>query len=73
MKIKIGDNNKIKNSSIGHQININTDENSKNNHRANSFAQRHPILLSIIISMATGIFLLFSFWKYVIDFIEGLF
>ncbi|WP_043890866.1 MULTISPECIES: hypothetical protein [unclassified Paenibacillus] len=73
MNIKIGDNNKIKNSSIGHQVKLNTDENNKNDHKPNSFAQRHPILMSIIISISVGFILLFSFWKNIINFIESLF
>jgi len=73
MKIKIGDNNKIKNSSIGHQINLNTDDPSKNDKKSNSFAQRHPILISIIISISVGFILLFSFWGNIVNYIENLF
>lgn len=64
--IKIGNSNKIKNSSIGHNLNSKPP-------KKKSFAQRHPILLSVIISLITGFVLLFSFWKQIIDFIESLF
>ncbi|OME55442.1 hypothetical protein BSK59_13270 [Paenibacillus odorifer] len=73
MSIKIGNNNKIKNSSIGNQVNLKLNENEKNDRNNSSFALRHPILLSIIISFTTGLVLLFSFWKNAIDFIEKLF
>ncbi|MCP1185041.1 hypothetical protein [Paenibacillus sp. 1781tsa1] len=73
MNIKIGDNNKIKNSSIGKQVNLNMNENDKSDPKPSSFAQRHPILLSVIISIATGFILLFSFWRNIINIIESLF
>lgn len=71
MNIKIGDKNKIKNSSIGHQVNIS--ETDKKRADKVSFAQRHPILLSIIVSILTGFVLLFSFWKNIINYIESIF
>jgi hypothetical protein len=70
--IKIGDSNKIKNSSIGHQTSTVNNFNNKPP-KKKSFAQRHPILLSVIISLITGFVLLFSFWKQIVDFIENLF
>ncbi|WP_145413365.1 hypothetical protein [Paenibacillus xylanexedens] len=73
MDIKIGDNNKIKNSSIGHQIAPSSNEIVDNEPKSKRFSQRHPILLSIIISIATGFILLFSFWKSAVNFIENLF
>ncbi|WP_029191865.1 hypothetical protein [Paenibacillus elgii] len=68
MSIKIGDNNKISNSTIGHQHNpINENDKKK------SFAERHPVIVSFIVSLVVGIILLFSFWKNVINWFEGLF
>lgn len=66
MNIKIGNRTKIKKSHIGHQINS-TDQERK------SFVERHPIIISFIISMITGFILLFSFWDNVINWIERIF
>lgn len=63
--INIGDNNKIKSSQIAHHINKNTDE--------KNFAEKHPIIVSLITGLITGIILLFSFWDRIINWIEGLF
>ncbi len=63
--INIGDNNKIKNSQIAHHINKNADE--------KNFAEKHPIIISFITRLITGIILLFSFWEKIINWIEGLF
>lgn len=67
MKIKIGDKNKISNSVIGEQVNINTESKKEN------FFQKHPVITSIVTGLATGLILLFSFWADVIRFIEDLF
>lgn len=67
MSIKIGDNNKIKNSSIGNQYNFNEGEKKK------SFAERHPIIVSFVVSLIAGFILLLSFWKDVVNWIEGMF
>jgi len=75
MDIKIGNNNKINNSSIGQQVNLKADESENGDKEPNSksFSQRHPILLSVIVSIGCGFVLLFSFWKNIINFIESLF
>ncbi|MDF9845396.1 MULTISPECIES: hypothetical protein [unclassified Paenibacillus] len=70
--IKIGDGNKINKSSIGHQTNTLNNINEKPP-KKKTFSQRHPILLSVIISLITGFVLLFSFWKHIVEFIESLF
>ena len=71
--INIGDNNVIKNSQISNKA----EKGSNNSFDKKSFASRHPVLLSIIISSATafviGFILLFSFWKEIVKWIEGLF
>lgn len=67
--IKIGDNNKIANSTIAGKI----EKPAYNNEDKKSFAERHPVLLSLLISLLAGFILLFSFWKHIIDWIEGLF
>ncbi|MGE1041270.1 hypothetical protein ACQGRZ_13725 [Bacillus wiedmannii] len=67
MSIRIGDKNKIKNSSIGHQYNATTPIEKK------SFVERHPIIISFIVSLVVGIILLFSFWKSIVEWIENLF
>lgn len=70
--IKIGNGNKINKTTIGHQQNSNNNLNNKPP-KKKSFAERHPILLSVIISLITGFVLLFSFWKQIVYFIENLF
>ena len=63
--INIGNNNKIKNSQIAHNIYKNTDE--------KNFAEKHPIIVSLITGLITGFILLFSFWDKIVNWIEGLF
>lgn len=67
--IRIGDNNTIKASAIGSKIGEKSDVQPP----SKGFAEKHPILLSIIISLVTGFLLLFSFWENIINWIEGLF
>lgn len=67
MSIKIGNKNKIKNSSIGHQYNATTPAEKK------SFAERHPIIIGFLVSLVVGFILLFSFWKPIVEWIESLF
>ncbi|GIO57984.1 hypothetical protein [Paenibacillus cineris] len=69
--VKIGNNNKIKNSSIGNHYESNGKPSNSENRK--SFAEKHPILIGVIISMVTGFVLLFSFWDHLVDWIEGLF
>lgn len=65
MEIKIGNNNKIKNSVIGNNNNPPPPE--------QNFASRHPITTGILVSLFTGFIMLFSFWKDIIAWIERLF
>ena len=67
--IKLGNNNKIKNSTIAHKNNLHSDEKITQK----TFAEKHPIILSIAIGLLTGFILLFSFWEKIINWIEGLF
>ncbi|PLT43537.1 hypothetical protein B8V81_5077 [Paenibacillus pasadenensis] len=71
MDIKIGDKNKIKNSSIGHTIKQPGDilESSQKK----SWLERHPVLLSLMTGAVTGFIFLFSFWKEVVNWMENLF
>lgn len=64
MSIKIGDNNKIKNSIISDRSQINQEK--------PHWAQRHPIITGVAISVIAGIILLFSFWKDAVGYIESL-
>lgn len=68
MKIKIGNNNKIKNSHIGHQIGSSNLPKTKR-----SFFERHPILMSFILSFLGGFILLFPFWDNIVKLIEQIF
>lgn len=65
MSIHIGDKNKIKKSHIGHQYGSPSAK--------KSFYERHPILISAIVSLVVGLILLFSFWEEVIEYIENIF
>jgi len=71
VSIRIGDNNKIKNSSIGHQLGSSGEKNGTNKKR--KFHERHPALFSLFISIVAGIILLFPFWETFIIWIESLF
>ena len=67
MGIKIGDNNKIQNSTISEKI-----ETSKENLEKKTFYERHPVICGFLISLFAGIVLLFPFWGKVVSFLEGL-
>lgn len=43
------------------------------NEKKNNFFSKHPILMTLIISLVVGLILMFSFWKDVISFIEKIF
>lgn len=65
--ITIGNNNKIKNSTI---------TGMKDTDRTNEkkgFYEKHPVLCSFLISLVAGIVLLFSFWDQIIFYIEKIF
>ncbi len=65
--ITIGDGNHIKNSKI-----IAKEDNCSNDKELQkTFAEKHPILISVIVSFVVGFVLLFSFWKDIIAWIEG--
>ncbi|MHA4168867.1 hypothetical protein [Bacillus cereus] len=72
MSIHIGDKNKIKNSSIGHQHNSSGGDKHKGGEKK-TFYEKHPILVSALVSLVVGFVLLFSFWKDIADWIEKLF
>ncbi|MCQ2011177.1 hypothetical protein NOM01_14405 [Sporolactobacillus sp. STSJ-5] len=72
MSIRIGNKNKIKNSTIGNQFNVVT-EKSNEPVENKKFAEKHPIVISFFISIITGVILLFSFWKTIVTTIESLF
>lgn len=65
MSIKIGDNNKIKKSQIGHTYNSNPPQ-------GNIFT-KHPFITGVIISMVASFIMLFSFWEKIINWIENVF
>ncbi|ADU28481.1 hypothetical protein [Evansella cellulosilytica] len=70
MNIRIGDKNKIKNSSIGHQYRSSNESNESEGTK--KFHEKHPILFSLFISIVAGVILLFSFWETFIIWIESL-
>lgn len=65
MGISIGNGNKINKSTIA--------ENIENKETKNRFSDKHPIICSLVISIITGVILLFSFWNSIIKWIEGWF
>jgi hypothetical protein len=71
MSIRIGDKNKIKKSSIGHQYNPNNrDRGTKEQER---FHEKHPVIFGLIISITSSLIVLFSFWEKIIKWIENIF
>ena len=70
MAIKIGNNNKFKNTNIIDNSNC-TNKNEDN--IKDSFENRHPILTGIICSIVASIIMMFTFWEKVSEFIRNLF
>lgn len=68
--VRIGDNNNISNTNIVGGIG-NQQENNPSSKK--KFSERHPIFISVILSLITGFILLFSFWQDIVNWIEGLF
>ncbi len=62
----IGDNNKIKNSSIG----INNGAGGQGKKR---FWENHPFALALITAIIAAFIMMFSFWGKIVAFIEGMF
>lgn len=67
MSIKIGNNNKISNSTIVNTVNENTE------HIKKSWYEKHPIIGGIIVSVVAGTILLFQFWSNIVKFLEEVF
>lgn len=67
--VTIGDGNRISKTKIENGNNIS----NTNNEEKKSFVSRHPIIVSVLISLIVGFILMFSFWKEIINWIEGLF
>lgn len=65
MSIKIGNNNKIKKSKIGHNYGSTPPK--------ENFFTKHPLISGVIISMIAGFIMLFSFWEKIVKWIENLF
>ncbi|WP_270379591.1 hypothetical protein [Faecalibacillus intestinalis] len=66
MGVNIGNNNKINNSTIAEDIQVNQKEDK-------SFIGKHPVISSFLISLVAGLVLMFSFWNNFIEWMEGLF
>ena len=67
--ITIGDGNAIKNSSVS----VGNENNDISKQGKKKFTDNHPILISTIVGLITGLVLMFSFWQKIVDWIEGLF
>lgn len=63
MGIKIGNNNKIKNSTISENLTI------ENDNKENWF-QKHPVVTGILSAVVAGFVLMFSFWSDLVEFIQ---
>lgn len=68
MAIKIGNNNKIKRSTIIDNSYSKVDKVSEE-----KFTNRHPVLIGIICSIIASIIMMFAFWEKIDIFIKGLF
>lgn len=68
--IVIGDGARVSRSSI--QVNQEA-KSIQNKTRQQSFFEKHPVVCSLVISFIVGFMLLFSFWKDIVNAIEGLF
>lgn len=68
MSIKIGNNNKIKKSTI-----IDNSKSRLGKLSDETFTNRHPILIGIICSIIASIIMMFAFWEKIDIFIKGLF
>lgn len=64
--IKIGDGNKICDSTIASLV-------QKNSSPKKTFWEKHPILTGVIGAVIAGAILMFSFWEKIVTFIEGVF
>ncbi|MBS4199324.1 hypothetical protein KHA93_06610 [Bacillus sp. FJAT-49732] len=71
MTINIGNKNKIKKSNIGHQFTSNNAQNQVTQNQ--TLFEKHPVLISFLISFVAGFIMLFSFWETVINWIENYF
>ncbi|WP_041054961.1 hypothetical protein [Jeotgalibacillus campisalis] len=69
MSIRIGNNNKIKNSSIGHKYSSNGVESDSSSKE--KFHKKHPVLFNLLISLVGGFLLLFSFWESLVIWLES--
>lgn len=68
MSIKIGNDNKIKRSTIIDNSNSKLEKVSKE-----TFVNRHPILIGIGCSIIASVIMMFAFWDKVSEFIKNLF
>ena len=62
MGITIGDSNFISNSNINDE---------KMQPQKKNWVERHPVIISALISFVVGFLLLFSFWEDLITYLEG--
>lgn len=69
-KVKIGDGNAIGDNA---KVKIAKPAEEKKVETKNSWFNKHPFFTGMVLSFIVGFILLFSFWKDVIDLIEGLF
>lgn len=65
MTINIGDRNKIKNSTISNNNTVTNRESKEKN-----WAEKHPVLVGIIIAIVSGVILELAFWDEIIQVIN---
>ena len=67
MSIQIGDKNRIQNSVIAEHYNETERKNPV--HQKKRLIERHPYIVSLLISLFAGFILLFPFWSRIVSFI----
>lgn len=67
MSIHIGDKNKIKNSVIAENSTFSNKKDKK------SWAEKHPVIIGIIVAVIAGVILELAFWDQIVGFINKLF
>lgn len=71
MSIKIGNDNKFKNSNVIEGNNNSSGSSDGDN--GNSFASKHPILIGIMCSVIASVIMMFKFWEPISNCLKKLF
>lgn len=66
MSIKIGDNNRIKNTTIAENSSL------QNASEKSNWMQKHPIISGLVVAIIAGAVMMLKFWGPVINFLNNL-